>query len=158
VSKVGQPGEVSPNNPGAVRGPHGIWNEVELPILLWEVASQRKVIPVSVQMTVSHWSPVVRVSIDVDEKIRTKHSDVLTLYEGFDLESWSYVREIEEIDGHRWEFVQIMGDITATPWPLMTVIGRDGQGSLNLISLHRRNRRWMKKLVRGSLGFERRLK
>lgn len=147
------PGQVSPVNPAAVRGPSGIWNEETLPIMEWEVPEQRKVIPKSVQHSIRRSAAVIRVSIDIDRKQRSKHRELVAFYEAFDMEGWIFVREIRDVRGSKWEFVQIVDEGEGGPWPLMFVLGHDERGSLNLVSLHRRNRRWMRKLLEGELDF-----
>jgi hypothetical protein len=145
--------EFSPINPRAHRIPGGIWNEDELPVLPWEAAEHRKVLPPSIQRWIGADVPVVRVSLDVVRKQYEKHSDVRAWFDGFEIDAWAYARPVADKRNKKWEFVQLIYDDSGAPWPPMTVVGVDSSGRYNVISMHRKNRRWMRKLVMGHLGF-----
>lgn len=53
-------GEVSRFNPDAIRGPHGIWNEDTLPVLEWEAAEYRIVLPADLQRGIGLSRPILR--------------------------------------------------------------------------------------------------
>lgn len=57
---LGRPGEISPYNPGAARGPNGIWNEETLPVMEWEAAEHRVVVPLHLQQSLLLPTPVLR--------------------------------------------------------------------------------------------------
>ncbi len=145
--------EISPINSRAHRVPGGIWNEDELPILPWEAAEHRKVVPPSIQLWTGLGIHVVRVSIDVVRKQYGKHSDVRTWFDMFEIDDWVYGRVVVDERGRKWEIVQLIEDGSGEPWPLVTVLGEDSAGSINLVSMHRKNRRWMRNLLAGRLGF-----
>lgn len=148
--------EISSVNPRAHRVPGGFWNEDELPVLPWEAAEHRKVLPPSIQRWTGATFPVVRVSLDVVRKQYEKHSDVRGWFDRFEIDEWAHARLVADERNRKWEFVQLIHGESGEAWPLMTVMGEDSSGSFNLISMHRKNRRWMRKLVMGYLGFEQR--
>lgn len=148
--------EISPVNPQAHRVPGGIWNEDELPVLPWEAAQHRKVLPPAMQRWIGTDAPVVRVSIDVVRKQYDKHSDVRVWFDKFEIDAWTYARMVVADRSRKWEFVHLIVDESGEPWPLMIVLGEDSSASINLVSMHRKNRRWMRKLALGHLGFSQR--
>lgn len=56
----GLPGEVSPVNPAAIRGPSGIWNEETLPVMDWEAPEHRVVLPEELLIAWGIPTPVLR--------------------------------------------------------------------------------------------------
>jgi|GEM_PF-1526627 len=130
-------GEASPANPHALRGPNGVWNEELLAILEWEDALHRIVLPSDLQQQ-------MRVSETVLRWARAKREDVLHVHErdreiifqiNDHLPRWSYLgREWEGRDV--WRVLFEVND----RWYAMT-IGRDENGSLNLVTVFGSRRR-----------------
>lgn len=69
-------GEVSRFNPDAIRGPHGIWNEETLPVLEWEAAEYRVVVPAWLQAMLKIDFPVLRWSSAKRSRVLVEHADV----------------------------------------------------------------------------------
>jgi len=129
----GCPGEVSPVNSAAVRGPNGIWNEETLPVMEWEVVESRVVIPVDLQRSFKFESPaVLRIS---DKKLRRMNIDrpqdqhVLRELSHY-LEAWRFHGE----EVHRPGNQRILIQDESGRWYAVS-IGPDRNGSHNVITL-----------------------
>lgn len=162
MSGIGQPGEESPHNPAAIRGPNGIWHEELLPVTDWEVPERRVVIPDDLQMVIGLPVPVLRVSRNIHEKQMTKHVDSRAYYERLSdiLVGWSCWRQKVDQRGvplDEWEIVQFIRE-GSEEWPLLTALGLDTSGSWNLITNHRKNDRFQRKLRDGGTDFLMRVK
>ena len=126
--------EVSPFNPGARREPGGVWNEHQLPVLEWEIAERRVVLPVDLQIVLQLETSVLRWRRSKYEKVAREHAQQVEQ------------RVLLDLDHHldRWEragpepgksetwrvFFRVEGR-----WVLV-VIGRDREGSTNVVTLY----------------------
>src|SRR5665811_1577711 len=125
----------------------------DLPVVDWEVVEERKRVPDDVQELTSAISPVVRVDRDTSAKQARKHRATHRYYEQFDevLAEWEYVRKQKTEEsragvGVRWQFVQFIGSAADEDrWPLLTVLERLDDGTLKLITTHRRQKNWGEK-------------
>jgi hypothetical protein len=70
-------GEVSRFNSAAVRGPKGIWNEHVLPIVQWEAAGHRVVVPLHLQQALGFEAPVLRWSKEKRRDVLATHRQVI---------------------------------------------------------------------------------
>lgn len=120
-------------------------------LLEWEVAERRIFLPSDLQFILGAPTDIVRVRREIDLKQRTKHADTLWCYERLSalLLDWEYVRSVPI--HQKWEIARFVRDREGAYWPLLTVIGKDRTGSYNLVSSHRKNERWGRKLLGGSL-------
>lgn len=124
----------------------------DLPLVDWEVPAQRKRMPEDIRLVTGAIASIVRVDQDTYAKQRRKHRDTLAEYEGLSqiLQRWEYVRkqlhsESRAGTDERWQFVQfIQREDDETPWPLLTVLERLRDGSLKLVTTHRRQEAWGK--------------
>lgn len=127
-------GAVSSLNPDAVRGPNGIWNEESLPVLEWEAAVYRVVVPAQLQQSlVLRVPPVLRWSTKKYLDVMAKHhikpevvADLSRFLDGWAFhgeETGSYrgnQRVLFQDDGGRWYALSI---------------GADRSGSYNAVTL-----------------------
>jgi hypothetical protein len=129
----GRPGEISPYNPNAVRGPNGMWNEETLPVMEWEAAEHRVVVPLHLQVAlglevaVLRWASVkyLKVVRDHHQRIEQEQRDQIERC----LDSWEWAGpQPEKADVWR-VFYQYAGR-----WGLM-VVGRDRNGSVNVVTM-----------------------
>jgi hypothetical protein len=162
VSECDEPGDVHPHNPAAIRGPNRIWNEDALPITDWEVPEYRVVVPADLQSIIRLPVPVLRVSRNIHVKQITKHADTRVYYEQLSqiLARWTHWRQKVNQSGavvDEWEIVQFIRE-DEDVWPLLTAIGPDKSGSWNLITNHRKNDRFHRRILAGKAGFQRRVK
>jgi hypothetical protein len=72
-------GEVSRFNANAIRGPNGIWNEETLPVLEWEAAEYRIVLPLDLQMGLELEQPTLRWEADKRLRAYTKHPTLASI-------------------------------------------------------------------------------
>lgn len=114
-----------------------------MPETEWEVFEQRKRIPGDLQVLFGESLSTIRVSKSVHEKITTKHQNVIGDYHTLNsnLERWQAYRIVNS----RWEiYMPERGNRDR----LVAIIGVDGTGSLNLISLYLvRWRNWKNRLL-----------
>jgi hypothetical protein len=155
-------GLAHPSNPAAVQGVGGVWGEAILPVTEWEIAHRRVVVPADLQLLIGLPVPVLRVSRNVHAKQLTKHADTLAYYERLSeiLGEWSFYRQKIDRDGEpvpEWEVIQIVSE-GKDEWPLLTALGIDASGSWNLITNHRKNGRFYRRLLEGQTSFQRKLK
>jgi hypothetical protein len=131
-----------------------------LPYLEWELTQERFRIPVDLQQVLRLPTALVRIGIDIDRKQRTKHVRTLDLYLQRQslLMNWEYWREHpSHPSGTRWEVLQfVVAGNERHAVPVIVVLGTDRRGSLNLITIHRKNARWAQRFFRRELGFQKR--
>jgi hypothetical protein len=130
-----------------VRGPNGILGEDGIPVESWENPDARQVAPFDVMEIMGASTPIIRVSHDVLAKQMRRHSKVEKPYWN-DLtqtltkwDSWRKQRpgESKSSTRERWEFNQYIDDGTIEGgWPLLTTLELLPDGSINLITSHRR--------------------
>jgi hypothetical protein len=120
-------------------------------VLEWELAERRIILPSDLQFFLGAPTSIIRVRREIDHKQRVKHADTLWCYEHLSalLLHWEYVRFVHV--HMKWEIAQWVTDPAGAHWPLLTVIGKDRTGSYNLVSSHRKNERWGRKLQDGLL-------
>lgn len=162
MPESGRPGELHPHNPAVVLGNHGIWNEDSLPLTDWEVPERRVVIPSSLQASIGLPVPILRVSRNIDNKQLNKHADVREHHERLSerLVTWSHWRQKavdQDNPNDEWEVVIVIYEEDRV-WPLLVAFGTDKSGSLNLITSHRKNDRFLRRLRGGETDFSERLK
>lgn len=113
-----------------------------MPETEWEIFEQRKRIPGDLQLLFGETVPSIRVPKTVHEKIITKHQNVVMDYHALDtnLDLWQAYRIVSSRrDIHMPE--------RGNRDRLVAIIGIDGTGSLNLISLYLvRWRNWKNRL------------
>lgn len=127
----------------------------DLPLVDWEVPDQRKRVPKEIRLITGAISSIVRMDQDTYAKQRRKHRDTLAEYEGLSriIQRWEFFRkqlpeESRAGTDERWQFVQfIQRDDDEAPWPLLTVLEKLGDGSLKLVTTHRRQQAWVKHWV-----------
>lgn len=131
---LGRPGEVSPYNPNAIRGPNGIWNEESLPVMEWEAADQRVVVPLNLQRVlgletaVLRWASVKHSKVVRDHNQPTEHRQRQEIEQCLDEWEWA---GLEPGKPNVWRvFYRHVGR-----WGLI-VIGRDRNGSLNVVTTY----------------------
>lgn len=143
-------GEISPFNPRAIRDPNGIWNETTLPVVEWEVALERKVLPVEVQDLLGVPNAVVRVSIEIHEKLSTKHLASRHIYEELERflveHTYSGVIDAGECD-IRWRFAGYVYTRSGNRNPYIAMIALQRSGEYALVSAHYRNESYIRRLV-----------
>jgi hypothetical protein len=126
--------EISPINPRARRVPGGIWNEDELPVLPWEAPEHRVVIPEDLGRLLGVEVAVLRWARSKYQRVLERHSQPIE------------VRVLHMPSAH------IAGWLLAGPGPgkadkwrvffqieqrwCVAVIGRDRNGSYNVITMH----------------------
>lgn len=122
----------------------------DLPIQEWEVPERRLSLPADLQRLIGCSAPVVRVRKEIDEKLRTKHPATRFIYDQLSeyLVFWEEWRAVEAKDGGpRWQIFQhIPDERRGKVYAHMTVIGIDREGSVNLISSHRRDESFLRRL------------
>jgi hypothetical protein len=119
-----------------------------LPVLDWEIAEQRKIIPGDLQRIIGASTRILRVPADVHEKETTgKHRLLVNMYYELSriLVNWEYWCSYPE--QNKWRIMQIVEDESGKCFPLLTVIGKDRNESHNLISMHRRDDSYFKRLL-----------
>lgn len=130
-------GEVNPFNQGAIRGAGGIWNEATLPILEWEDPFYRVVVPAYLQKvmgvseTVLRWARTKR---EVVLRTHPRDSEIINNLNVF-LPQWTYAGK-EQGSSDVW---RVLFEAKAR-W-YATTIGRDENGSLNLVTIFGSQRR-----------------
>lgn len=142
--------EVSPVNPSAVRGPNGIWNEESLPVLAWEVAEYRVVLPQDVQAYIGLDSPVVRVPIEVHEKLTFKHAAAQHVYDELSMHLLFWTqrgRVIGEGGDARWRFVVSVATSSGKTSPYVIVFARRRDATYTLVTAHYRNESYVRRLI-----------
>jgi hypothetical protein len=140
------PGEISALNPGAIRGPHGIWNEETLPVLEWESPLHRVVIPYALQLALNLEVPVLRWSSFKRDRIIREHAADTEVIETIN----RYLPNVR-IAGpdprpNRREFLAFF---EANERWYRAVFGIDRSGSVNIVSVYGTNkppeiRRWVR--------------
>lgn len=138
-----------PNCPVGVG--HGLMRGTgdDVPVMEWELVDQRKELPIDLQQALGIPVRTIRVPKDIDTKIRTKHAECMALYEALNelLPGWSHAGT-DPTNADTWQ-IYIPG--TGQHW-LAVVIGRDQNGSHNLISLFTiRDRNVRNRLKQGHL-------
>lgn len=125
--------ETSDVNPAARRVPNGIWNEEEMPVLDWEAAAFRVVLPADLQRILGWPTPVLRWSAVKLEAIAVRHhrdmrvAAELNVY----LRNWMWVGE--EPHPHEGQY-RILFHGENRRWYALTV-GRDRRGSYNVVTV-----------------------
>lgn len=120
----------------------------ELPECAWEIVSQRKHLPNELQQYLGLPTGTLRVSRQVDKKIRLQHVSDLALYEALDglLRRWGHaIRDPSSTD--TW---QIYIPIDEKHW-LAVIFGKDRANSYNLISVFRIRDRNVRNRVKRAL-------
>jgi len=126
--------EVSPYNSQARRRSGGIWNEDTLPVMEWEDAQHRVVLPEDLQIALGIDTPVLRWA-------RNKHTLVLSTHGQanerrqaerieFYLSSWDYAGPDPNRPASWHVFFEDEGRRT------LVVFGRDANGSMNMVTLY----------------------
>lgn len=126
--------EVSPFNPAARRIEGGIWNEDVLPVMDWEIAEMRVVMPADLQTVLGFETPVLRWRRSKFEHVIATHAQP------------TEQQVLNDLSGYlnRWERAGLAPAKTETwrvffrkdvRWVLV-VIGRDREGSLNAIAMY----------------------
>lgn len=132
-------GEVSRFNPTAIRGANGIWNEHVLPIVEWEAAAHRVVVPIHLQHTLGLDAPVLRWSHAKRHDVLATHRQMIEQTYLADIASflnaWVYAGP-QPGSRSNWRVFVLDDD----SWS-MAVIERDDGGSMNFITLYSPKRR-----------------
>lgn len=142
--------EISPYNPRAHRLPGGIWNEDELPVLEWEAAEHRVVLPEDLQRVLKIETPVLRWARSKRDRVFREHGYLADLLNdpASGLARWEYAgldsRLTSKEDIAPFLVFAQRGDM----WIKM-VFGMSRTGSMNFVSLYgttreRDIRRWRK--------------
>jgi hypothetical protein len=132
VPERGQPGEVHPHNPGAIRGPDGIWCEDTIPVTSWEAAGHRVVLPLSVQRATGIPVPVLRWSAIKRLRVISTRPVLLDRIERLDelLVEWIVVG-LEPKAGGAWNLVfEDSGHLNTV------IFGPDMNESWNVITIY----------------------
>lgn len=66
--------ESHPLNPMAIRGQNGFWNEDTLPVMEWESAEYRVVLPLALQESMGIAQPVLRWSAEKRAAVLSRHA------------------------------------------------------------------------------------
>lgn len=144
-------GDLHPLNPGARKGPNGIWNEKTVPVVEWEVPGHRKILPLEIQAFVASPHPVIRVPIEIHEKELTKHAASRHMYDDFErqISRWTH-RGVKDFGNGdiRWRFAVRTMTPSGTASPYVFVIARRSDGSFTLVSGHYRTESYIRRLVR----------
>jgi hypothetical protein len=100
----------------------------------WEIVHQRKRIPVNLRQHLGLQTGILRVSRQVDTKIRAQHASEVDQYETLDelLPQWVHALP-DPSSSDTW---QIYIPLDAKHWPAV-VVGKEQSGSFNLISVFR---------------------
>jgi hypothetical protein len=128
------PGEVSPLNPAARREVGGVWNEDNLPILEWEIAEERVVLPEDLQILLGLETPVLRWRRSKYEQVMVDHDQPIEQRARRHLSAWLSRWERAGAEPGKSETWRVFLR-EAGRW-VVVVIGRDREGSLNLITVH----------------------
>lgn len=104
-----------------------------LPVLDWEVADQRKRIPDDLRLIIGAPTPILRVPKGVYRKIVQKHGPDLAYFERLNeiLAGWDYI-DHSESEPYKWEVYAPVGE-----YHVFVTIGRDQEGSYNLVTMFR---------------------
>lgn len=126
--------EISPYNPRAHRLPGGIWNEDELPVLEWEAAEHRVVLPEDLQRVLKIETPVLRWARSRRERVTEMHGQPMEQRQAgnlsFYLSTWTHAGP-DSTRAATWHvFFEEGGRGT------QVVLGRDANGSMNVITLY----------------------
>lgn len=154
---------VHPFNRSILRGTSGFWAETDLPVVSWEVPSERRLVPDDIVLIMGAISPVVRVDAATLRKQERKHHDSHDLWKAFDrvIRGWEWWRkqaphEARHNAYERWRFVQAIADDQAEiSWPLLTVLEKQPDGSIKVITSHRRRDSFWRVVMNGN-GYHRR--
>lgn len=138
--------ERHPLNPAVTREPGGIWGEAELPVKDWEVPMERRVVPRDIVEIMGARSPIARVDVGTANKQARKHQESIQQWITFDdiIQNWQKQRKQTPEESRptaleRWQFVQLIVDDEAPQgWPLLTVLERQPDGTIKIITSHRR--------------------
>lgn len=116
-----------------------------LPVTDWEIEELRIRVPESLASQIGVPERIVRVPGSIDQKIRTRHPNILVQYLNLNelLEQWDAVRlRVGRVE------VYLAPDDRGNR--TMIVIGYDRRGSLNLISMYQvRERNWRNRVLIG---------
>lgn len=135
-----------PVNPRVRKDKNGVWGGDELPVMEWEVASERRIVPDDIVDIIGASSPVARVDVDTARKQPRKHRQTIDQWNDFDnvIRDWEWWRkqspeEARDSAYERWQFVQtIVDDDTPGGWPLLTVLEKQPDGTIKVVTSHRR--------------------
>ena len=119
-----------------------------LPLLDWEVGHARKHIPDEIRDRIGAKSNWLRVPPDIHYKeSQGKHHRFAWLYERFDelIETWSLFGKVPGED--KWRVIVYQTGSTARLVPYLIIIARDKNGSFNLVSFHRREESFVRRLI-----------
>lgn len=143
--------EINPINPKAHRIPSGVWNEDVLPVLEWEVAEHRVVLPEDLQPVLACPVPVLRWASIKYRSVVAKHERDRPVIENLDgyLNEWEWVGEetgayigqhrvLIQDDMQRWYTVTIGEDRNGS-YNIITVFGGSDRGFLGNRKRHRKN-------------------
>lgn len=138
--------ERHPHDPTITREPDGIWGEAELPVSEWEVPTERRVVPRDIVEIMDARSPIALVDVGTANKQARKHRNSIQQWTAFDgtIQNWQMQRKQPPGESRpsafdRWQFVQIIVDDETPPdWPLLTVLERQPDGTIKIITSHRR--------------------
>jgi hypothetical protein len=126
--------EISSHNPRAHRTPGGIWNEDELPVLEWEAAEHRVVLPESLQRALGIDTPVLRWAREKRDRVAQSHGQPNERRQaenlGFYLSMWTHAGP-DRSRSATWH-VFFEEDDRGT----QVILGRDGNGSVNVVTLY----------------------
>jgi hypothetical protein len=125
--------QVSEVNPAARRRPGGIWCEDILPVLEWECAEHRVVLPEELQRALGLSSPVLRWSSIKYRAIAESHARDRTIVHELTryLSNWSFIGE--EPEPHAGQYRVLFHDDRGR-WYALT-LGIDRNGSHNVITI-----------------------
>lgn len=121
-------------------------DDSDLPIVDWEIASERRIVPDDIMAIMGASSSIVRVDLDTSRKQVRKHRGSIDQWLAFDIviQDWEWWRkqqgdEARDSAYERWQFIQrIVDEDTLDGWPLLTVLEKQPDGSIKLITSHRR--------------------
>lgn len=113
--------------------PGGIWNEDELPVLEWEAAEHRVVLPDDLQRVLGIGKPVLRWSVKKYRAVVGTHNRDLHVVHDLAryLARWEYAGEETGVHEGNWR-VLVRDEIGR--WYAVS-IGTDATGSMNVITL-----------------------
>lgn len=125
--------EISDVNPSVRRPPGGAWGEDVLPVVEWEAAAFRVVLPTDLQRILGWPTPVLRWSAIKLEAIAVRHRrDMRVVAElNVHLRNWRWVGE--EPHPHEGQY-RILFHGENRRWYALTV-GQDRRGSYNVVTV-----------------------
>lgn len=134
----GRPGDVSPVNPGAVRGPTGIWNEETLPVTEWESPEHRVVVPTLLQSVLNLEQSVLRWSQEKLDTITSKRPELVHIIENLDseLNGWQWIgiekdtgyTRVLFIGSNQRYYALTLGEDRNGSWNAITIVGSSNPG------------------------------